>query len=531
VTIANGVAGIGKGAFAYTGLTSVIIPGSVTSIGASAFESCQKLSGIWMAANNPRYASDNNGVLFSKDKTVLIQAPCALSGSYTVPYGVIVIADNAFYDCAELESVTVSTTVTQIGNAAFAYAGLTSATIPNGVKTIGADAFAFTKLTSVTIPGSIAHVSNGAFGFTQLTTVTLKDGVQSIGDYAFAGCAALTSVSIPVSVGRIGNYAFSACEKLTDVYYAGSQTQWNAIPIGTDNDCLTGAKFHFTGEEASLIVAARLDVGNSLSMQFAVPQDKLANWTDVYAQIDHTRSDGSVKTTKIPYTQWYEDTASPDYLVISYSGVAAKEMTDQLNVTIFNAGGQQLGATYTDSIRGYVMRNFGKFGAKVDRLFADMLNYGAEAQEYFKNKTNDLANAQMNATQRGYATQTDPAVTNTATSGIQARLDLQYKIALQIAIPAAYKDQTITYSFTNQKGVFSGEIPAQVQTEGGMSFIIVDAIVVGDARQTVTVKAGGVKILQDSVESYIARMSSSSDMTDLCKAIMKFADAARDYFK
>jgi len=137
----------------------------------------------------------------------------------------------------------------------------------------------------------------------------------------------------------------------------------------------------------------------------------------------------------------------------------------------------------------------------------------------------------MNATQKGYATQTDPVVTNTATAGIQARLDLQYKLALQIAIPAQYKDQTITYSFVNQKGVASGEIPVQVQTEGGMSFIIVDAIVVGDARQTVTVKANGVEILHDSVESYIARMSNTGDMADLCKAIMKFADAARDYFE
>jgi len=283
--------------------------------------------------------------------------------------------------------------------------------------------------------------------------------------------------------------------------------------------------------EESPIVATRTDIGNSLSMQFAVPKTEQADWTGFYAQVDHTRSDGSVKTTKIPYADWYQDTASPDYLVISYSGVAAKEMTDEVKVTIFGADGKQVGGVYTDSIRGYIMRNFGKFGAKVDRLFADMLNYGAEAQKFFGNKVNDLANAQMNATQKGYATQTDPVVTNTATAGIQARLDLQYKLALQIAIPAQYKDQTITYSFTNQKGVASGEIEAEVEVDEGVYLITVDAIVVGDARQTVTVKANGVEILHDSVESYIARMSNTGDMADLCKTIMKFADAARDYFE
>ena len=568
VVIEDGVTSIGTFAFYLCErMTAVTIPDSVTTIGENAFYLCRKLPTVTVpdsVTSIGKYAFSGCNSLttakLSNSITVIEESMFALSNALTtitIPDGVTGIGKAAFYECTALKSISIPDTVTNIGEQVFyKCSGLTKVTIPQGVTNIPNSAFysctslksveipdgvtaigdqAFescTELSAVEIPNSVTEIGWSAFRKCKgLISVTIPDGVTDIDGSVFRDCKSLTSVTIPDSVTSIDDYAFYACTAIKDVYYGGKQEQWDAIWIGSANECLTNATIHFAGAETALIAAARLDVGNSLSMQFAVPKAKLANWAGTYAQIDHTRSDGSVKTTKIPYEQWMIDSASPDYLVISYSGVAAKEMTDELEVSIYNAAGQQLGATYTDSIRGYVMRNFGKFGAKVDRLFADMLNYGAEAQIYFKNKTNDLANAQMNATQRGYATQTDPAVTNTATSGIQARLDLQYKIALQIAIPAAYKNQTITYSFTNQKGVFSGEIPVNVRTEGDMSFIIVDAIVVGDARQTVIVKANGVEILHDSVESYIARMSSSNNMAALCKAIMKFADAARDYFK
>ena len=521
VVIEEGVTSVGNKAFAMCdGLTAVTLPDSLKRIGREAFYGCWLLQDI------------------------------------DLPEGLTTIDIGAFYSCDLLTAIRLPESLAVIGDSAFGFSGLTAIEFPDNVTTIGYGAFSgCMALTEVTIPGTVKTVGEKAFSScSRMTSVTIGEGVESIGASAFAYCDGLTeieipngikalkswlfescdnlkSVTIPVSVTTVEVGAFDGCKNLTDVYYGGTQEQWDAISVGSSNRYLTNAAIHFAGAEQSLIDEARLDVGNSLSMQFAVPKAKQADWTGFYAQVDHTRSDGSVKTTKIPYTQWYVDTQTPNYLVISYSGVAAKEMTDEVKVTIFDASGKQVGAAYTDSIRGYIMRNFGKFGAKVDRLFADMLNYGAEAQKYFHNKENDLANALMNETQKGYATQTDPAVTNTATAGIQARLDLQYKIALQIAIPEQYKDQTITYSFINQKGVASGEITAPVEVDRGVCLITVDAIVVGDARQTVTVKANGEEIFHDSVESYIARMSNTSDMADLCKAIMKFADAARDYFK
>lgn len=55
----------------------------------------------------------------------------------------------------------------------------------------------------------------------------------------------LTSITIPSSVTSIGMMAFYNCEKLTDVYYAGSQNEWDVIEIGDDNDPLRKSIIHF----------------------------------------------------------------------------------------------------------------------------------------------------------------------------------------------------------------------------------------------------------------------------------------------
>ena len=120
VTIPDSVTTIGKGAFAYClSLASVNIPASVTSIG-DAFSDCWSLNGIWVDENNPNYSSDSFGVLFNKDKTVLMQAPGgAFSGEYAIPDGVTTIENSAFYNCWELYSITIPASVTSIGDYAF----------------------------------------------------------------------------------------------------------------------------------------------------------------------------------------------------------------------------------------------------------------------------------------------------------------------------------------------------------------------------------------------------------------------------
>lgn len=54
----------------------------------------------------------------------------------------------------------------------------------------------------------------------------------------------------------IGSYAFYGCESLTDVYYSGSEADWNSIDIGSYNEDLTNADIHYNsnGPEADEVV-------------------------------------------------------------------------------------------------------------------------------------------------------------------------------------------------------------------------------------------------------------------------------------
>ena len=122
---------------------------------------------------------------------------CSGLTSVTIPNSVTSIGLTAFRDCTGLTSVTIPNSVTSIGDYAFAYcSGLTSVTIPNSVTTIGNSAFRVcTGLTSVTVPNSVTSIGYNAFASCSgLTSVTIPNSITFIGDYAFAYCNGLTSV-------------------------------------------------------------------------------------------------------------------------------------------------------------------------------------------------------------------------------------------------------------------------------------------------------------------------------------------------
>lgn len=76
------------------------------------------------------------------------------------------------------------------------------------------------------------------FGCSELTSIEIPSSVTSIGNFAFSGCSGLTGIEIPSSVTSIGDLAFWFCSGLKDVYYTGTQEQWNAISFGSGGDAL-----------------------------------------------------------------------------------------------------------------------------------------------------------------------------------------------------------------------------------------------------------------------------------------------------
>jgi len=227
ITIPNSVTTIGSAAFmGCTGLTSIIIGTGVTSIGVNAFQDCIGLTSISVVFANTHYSSEN-GVLFNKDQTVLIEYPKGKQGAYNIPNSVTSIGNNAFRFCTGLTSVIISNSVTSIGDYAFYHcSNLTSVTIGNSVTSIGISAFSWcVRLTSITIPDNVTSIRAGAFMFcTGLTSVIIGDGVTSIERSTFNECRNLTAVTIGKSVISIGDGAFGNCAGLTTVTIPNSVT-------------------------------------------------------------------------------------------------------------------------------------------------------------------------------------------------------------------------------------------------------------------------------------------------------------------
>lgn len=252
---------IGPSAFMQTGVTSVTIPSTVTSVGSWAFRECASLQSV----------SIPNSVTEIGDRTF---SECPLLSTITLPQGLKSIESGLFYRCRSLSSITIpasvksisqwevfdqcyglSSIVVESGNTVYdsrndcnaiietatktLITGCANTTIPNGIVTIGRgafnghgptsvvipesvtdiqeSAFHYYKLESVTFPNNLKSIGKYAFSQTAIKEVTLPSKLQTIGDYAFHQCDELKSVTIPSSVKAIGDYVFRGCKSLTSI--------------------------------------------------------------------------------------------------------------------------------------------------------------------------------------------------------------------------------------------------------------------------------------------------------------------------
>lgn len=102
------------------------------------------------------------------------------------------------------------------------------------------------SIKSVVINKGVTRIGFASFqNCTGLTSVTIANSVMSIGEYAFQKCTGLTSIIFPDSVTSIGGFAFRGCSALKDVYYSGTEEQWNSISFGSSNESLLKANIHY----------------------------------------------------------------------------------------------------------------------------------------------------------------------------------------------------------------------------------------------------------------------------------------------
>ena len=182
--------------------------------------------------------------------------------SVKIENGVTKIGSCVFYECTNLTSVIISSSVKYIHDLSFSGStGLTSINvdkenqyyksiddvlfskdettihtypigkkvinyiIPYRITEIGNGVFARCSglTTSITIPDSVKKIGSYAFyDCIGLTSITIPNSVREIGERAFYDCTNLTSIIIPDSLKIINNYAFGKCKKLTSITYLGN---------------------------------------------------------------------------------------------------------------------------------------------------------------------------------------------------------------------------------------------------------------------------------------------------------------------
>ena len=255
-------------------ITQVNIPSTIESIGNLAFNGCISLTSFNVNSKNANFCSEN-GILFNKAKTTLLQYPSAKADTdYSIPDGVTKIEDWAFYDCNKLTVMTIPSSVATIGEYALNFCtGLTelfvhaktpptvgtnafinvNLAIPVYVPAASLDAYKaaniwkeFTKLqalvTEFTVNNLKYKVTDYIADEVELTGYATKPtgkldipasvtygsktySVTSIVEQAFDGCSAITEVTIPASVTSVGSDVFNGCSSLTQATIGDGLTE------------------------------------------------------------------------------------------------------------------------------------------------------------------------------------------------------------------------------------------------------------------------------------------------------------------
>ena len=227
----------------FADIETLILPKTVTNIGAAAIQGIKSLKYIEVEEGNPVYEDRNSNAIIEKSTNTLIlgcentiipsditsigAAAFAYSklGNIIIPKAVNNIQAFAFYRCFELKNLIFQNgnNLNYIGPDAFQDASLTSIVIPKNVERIEHGTFdSAVKLTNIFFENGskLKYIDEYAFEeCRELTNITIPNSVESIGSVAFSNCKSLTSIIIPSSVTRIEREAFSSCTNLTSVTF------------------------------------------------------------------------------------------------------------------------------------------------------------------------------------------------------------------------------------------------------------------------------------------------------------------------
>lgn len=203
-------------------ITEFTVPKQLENLGALMFMGCSTLAEYKVEEGNPTYTV-KDGVLYKDDMKTLYAYPSGKTDTnFTVPEGVTVIYDGAFFSAVNLQEVLFPSTLQYIGAGAFEYcSGLKQLYLPEGVEIIYENAFA---------------------DCTSLIDVHLPESLRGVGNYAFYACTALKEITVPKNCKTIGEYAFG--------YTDSGQTDDDGNPVPSK---IEGFQQHGTADISKIL--------------------------------------------------------------------------------------------------------------------------------------------------------------------------------------------------------------------------------------------------------------------------------------
>lgn len=335
-------------------------------------------------------------------------------------------------------------------------------------------------------------------------------------------------------------------EQTVTVEYAG-QTVTFSVQVKEKNIVDTNMK----------ITAAGLKIQNDITILFKAKTEVVdSSYTDVHIVVEQEIGNNQVRTQTI-FGELSQDGVNYEF---EYTGVAAKELGDLIDITIYaynDEGDLVTGAIKEDySIKSYCDNQLSKTDAQLSAmgqsaakqkafrtLLVDLLNYGSEAQNYFTYKTDSLVNSNLTEEQKAYASPDSVLdslvnITNTAYETVEnptatwksAQLQLLSKATVRVkfAYEGDINDITVVVKVENGDEYEVSEFEATGTNQYYVRFDELRASQFGNALDFKVMEGDTVisNTLRYSIESYVAKNKTDATRGAVVSAMMKYGKAA-----